>query len=116
LSVKLELGGPMINMYLLDNPDHYCSHKFGNLNWKSFVTTSQNSGMADEPTSDEINPHNKPPTVTVLKQGEKVIGLSPVTDYIWRPHKLESLSLYDWVRNCVQEERKKIVKEKRNEQ
>ncbi|KAF8238209.1 hypothetical protein L208DRAFT_1243294 [Tricholoma matsutake] len=87
LSVKLQLGGPMINLYLLDNPDHYCCHKFGHLYWKAFVTTSRGS--------------NKPSKVAVFKQGRKIIGLSPVMDYVWRPCEFESLNLYDWISNCV---------------
>ncbi|KAF8229497.1 hypothetical protein L208DRAFT_1286360 [Tricholoma matsutake] len=88
LSVKLELGGPMINLYLSNNPDHYCSHEFGHLYWKAFVTTSR--GLIDKPSK-----------VAVFKQGKKIIGLSPVMDYVWRPRELESLNLYDWISNCV---------------
>ncbi|THU95847.1 hypothetical protein K435DRAFT_563755, partial [Dendrothele bispora CBS 962.96] len=41
LSVRMELGAPMICMYLLDNPDHYTSHKFTPFHWKSYVTEAQ---------------------------------------------------------------------------
>ncbi|KAF8222189.1 hypothetical protein L208DRAFT_1323984 [Tricholoma matsutake] len=33
LSVKM---APMVNMYLLKNPDHYCSHNFRNCYWQAF--------------------------------------------------------------------------------
>ncbi|KIP01809.1 hypothetical protein PHLGIDRAFT_59691, partial [Phlebiopsis gigantea 11061_1 CR5-6] len=34
---KSEIGGPMACMYLLDHKDHYTSHEFRNLYWRSFV-------------------------------------------------------------------------------
>jgi len=36
-------------------------------------------------------------TVTLFKQGNQVLGISPVNDYIFRPIELESVSLYDWI-------------------
>jgi hypothetical protein len=35
--------------------------------------------------------------VTLLKQDDQVIGMSPVSDYISRPIELESVCLYDWI-------------------
>ena len=37
MSAKLELGSPMICLYLLGNPDHYTSHRFVPFYWFSFV-------------------------------------------------------------------------------
>ena len=37
MSAKLELGSPMICLYLLGNPDHYTSHMFVPFYWVSFV-------------------------------------------------------------------------------
>ncbi|TFK59091.1 hypothetical protein BDN72DRAFT_744058, partial [Pluteus cervinus] len=37
LSAKMELGSPMICMYLLGNPDHYTNVTFTSFYWKSFV-------------------------------------------------------------------------------
>jgi hypothetical protein len=37
LSSKMEIGSPMASMYLLENPDHYTSHRFVPFWWKSFV-------------------------------------------------------------------------------
>ncbi|TFK57899.1 hypothetical protein BDN72DRAFT_748303, partial [Pluteus cervinus] len=37
LSAKMELGSPMICMYLLGNPDHYTNLQFTSFYWKSFV-------------------------------------------------------------------------------
>ncbi|THU95125.1 hypothetical protein K435DRAFT_610416, partial [Dendrothele bispora CBS 962.96] len=48
LSVRMELGAPMICMYLLDQPDHYTSHKFVPFHWKSYVTEAQNAWENDQ--------------------------------------------------------------------
>ncbi|KAF8223998.1 hypothetical protein L208DRAFT_1313991 [Tricholoma matsutake] len=37
MSAKLEMGSPIICMYLLGFPDHYTSHKFVPFYWSSFV-------------------------------------------------------------------------------
>ncbi|KAJ4463368.1 hypothetical protein C8J55DRAFT_410515, partial [Lentinula edodes] len=36
LSTKLELGSPMISLYLLKNPDHYTSHNFVPFYWRTY--------------------------------------------------------------------------------
>ncbi|THU95718.1 hypothetical protein K435DRAFT_587196, partial [Dendrothele bispora CBS 962.96] len=36
LSVRMELGAPMICMFLLDNPDHYASHNFKPFHWSRY--------------------------------------------------------------------------------
>jgi hypothetical protein len=41
LSTKLELGAPMVCMYLLDNPDHYKNHTFIPFHWESYVKEAQ---------------------------------------------------------------------------
>ncbi|KAF8233423.1 hypothetical protein L208DRAFT_1266688 [Tricholoma matsutake] len=41
LSIKMEMGSPMICMYLIGNPDHYKSHKFPLFYWESFVWECQ---------------------------------------------------------------------------
>src|ERR1700724_1441046 len=38
IGAKMELGSPMIAMYLLGNPDHYMSHKFTLFYWSQFVS------------------------------------------------------------------------------
>lgn len=42
LAVKLELGAPMLAMYLLGHPDHYTDHKFIPFYWKTFVNDVRN--------------------------------------------------------------------------
>ena len=47
LSSKMEIGSPMASMYLLQNPDHYTSHKFILFWWKSFVNDITRSETSD---------------------------------------------------------------------
>ncbi|KAF8877980.1 hypothetical protein BD779DRAFT_1430579, partial [Infundibulicybe gibba] len=72
LSAKMEMGSPMVSMYLLGNPDHYKSHEFTVFYWQSY------------------------------RHG-RIVGLSPVYDYIYRPAALSDMSLYSWVRRCRRE-------------
>jgi hypothetical protein len=92
----------MISLYLLGNPDHYCSHKFQNCYWQGFVTKARSPFVKVTPKVDETA-GNETDRVTVFKHGNCVIGLSPVLDYIWRPRELENLNLYDWLCNYVRE-------------
>ncbi|KAJ3841853.1 hypothetical protein F5878DRAFT_502000, partial [Lentinula raphanica] len=73
LSTKLELGSPMISLYLLQNPDHYTSHDFVPFYWKPF------------------------PKVVLVKRKGKLIGLSSTFDYTHRPLTHDHYTLYDWV-------------------
>jgi hypothetical protein len=41
LSEKMEMGAPMICMYLLGNPDHYTDHSFIPFYWQSFVSEAR---------------------------------------------------------------------------
>jgi len=41
ISAKMEMGSPMISMYLLGNPDHYTDHKFIPFYWQSFVAEAE---------------------------------------------------------------------------
>jgi hypothetical protein len=100
LSTKSEMGGPMVCMYLLGNPDHYTSHKFVPFYWKTFV--NEVHSVWDSEVASTLN--NK---VAIIKVKKRIIGFSPVYDYIYRPSELEDLCLYDWVRRC---ERKRITR------
>jgi hypothetical protein len=100
LSTKLEMGAPMISMYLLQNPDHYTSHKFIPFYWKSFVTEARKHWHHSEESFE-------PDKIALMKKKGKIIGLSPVFDYIYRSSDLEEMNLYEWIRRC---ERKKISK------
>ncbi|KAF8872046.1 hypothetical protein BD779DRAFT_1380435, partial [Infundibulicybe gibba] len=82
LSARMEMGSPMVCMYLLGHPDHYKSHEFALFYWQSYV-----------------------------REARRIVGLSPVYDYIYRPVELSNMSLYDWIRRCRRVKlRKKSVK------
>ena len=93
LSTKTEMGGPMVCMYLLENPDHYTNHKFIPFFWYSFVLEAQKAwDILDESTHTE--------KVTLLRNKKHIIGLSPVYDYIYRPSELKYMNLYEWTLQC----------------
>ena len=105
LSAKAEMGAPMISMYLLGNPDHYTSHKFVTFYWQSFVREARRDFTDDESES------TAPQKVTIFKRKGRVVGLSPVHDYIYRPHELVEVNLYDWIRCYKREKARKNKKE-----
>ena len=73
LSTKAEMGSPMICMYLFRNPDHYTSYTFVPFNWQAFVTQVRQDFDADEK---EVQ------IISLIKKKGKIVGLSPVCDYI----------------------------------
>ena len=108
LSAKMEMGSPMISMYILGNPDHYKSHEFRVFYWVSFVNaarspwvervshdckevlktdgTSLNSNVAHHEQADTealAGIEESKEKVTILKYNNRFIGLSPVHDYIY---------------------------------
>ncbi|KAF8235498.1 hypothetical protein L208DRAFT_1256778 [Tricholoma matsutake] len=94
LTAKLEMGAPMICMYLLGLLDHYTSHMFTPFYWQSFVS---NAWSPWTPQDDTLDGKQDTENVTLFKQGNQVVGMSPVTDYISQPTELESVCLYDWI-------------------
>ncbi|KAF4582627.1 hypothetical protein EYR40_002550 [Pleurotus pulmonarius] len=48
-----------------------------------------------------------PNKVALVKKNNRVTGLSPVFDYVYRPDSLESMSLYDWAIRCTRVKPKK---------
>ena len=87
-------------MYLLKNPDHYTNFDSAPVFWKSFVNEAR------KPFNKEENDRSDD-KVTLIKRHGRIIGLSPIYDYIFRPSELQDLTLYDWVRLC---KRKKVNK------
>ena len=96
LSAKMEIGVPLACLYLLGYPDHYVSHRFTPFYWQSFVHEVRAHWNAE--VSSKIIPK-----VTIVKSRGRVIGLSPVYDYIYRPQELQNVSLYDWISRCKRE-------------
>ena len=95
LSAKAEMGAPMICMYLLGNPDHYTSHSFVPFYWQSYVGEVR---QIFEEVSEEQ------PKMTLIKKKGKIVGLSPVQDYVHRAPELEHINLYEWIR-CYKREK-----------
>lgn len=87
---KLEIGAPMACMYLLGNPDHYTSHSFVNLYWRSFVNEVLRTASTDKEIVDNV-----PENYVVIAKGMR--ASSPVYDYVFRPLKYSHMSLYEWV-------------------
>ena len=87
---KLELGSPMICLYLLGNPNHYTSHRFVLFYWLSFVQEVRKAW--DEDLTGE-----PPQKIGMLKQNGKIVRVSYVHDYIHRPEELDDMSLYTWI-------------------
>jgi hypothetical protein len=93
LSTKTEMGAPMVCMYLLGNPDHYTNHTFIPFFWHTFVLEAQKPW-------EEVDQSTQADKVTLVKTRKKIIGLSPVHDYIYRPSEFDDLNLYQWVLQC----------------
>ncbi|KAF8800468.1 hypothetical protein BYT27DRAFT_7117504 [Phlegmacium glaucopus] len=96
LSAKAEMGAPMIAMYLLGNPDHYTSHTFVPFYWQPYVQEVLKS-FSDEQPKD-------PQKVTVIMKKGRMVGLSPMHDYLHRPEELVHVNLYQWIR-CYKREK-----------
>ena len=93
LSTKIEMGAPIVCMYLLGNPDRYTNHTFIPFYWHSFIYEAQ---KAWEP----VDSSTQTDKVTIVRTEKQIVGLSPVYDYIYRPSELDDMNLYDWVLHC----------------
>ncbi|KAI0351716.1 hypothetical protein OH77DRAFT_1498333 [Trametes cingulata] len=96
LTAMREIGGPAACSYLLGIPDHYTNHTFKVFYWYAYVahasTTLPQQGDHDGATEADER-------VVVGLQGDKVVPLSKVNDYIFRPAFFENWSLYDYLRS-----------------
>jgi hypothetical protein len=77
ICTKLEMGSPMICLYLLGNPDHYTSHRFVPFYWQSFVHEVKKA-WDDDLTELE----DRAQKVAILKHNGRIIGISNVDDYV----------------------------------
>ena len=93
LTAKLEIGSPMASMYVLGNPDHYTSHEFVSFYWRSFV---KEACSIFDALLEEID--NTPEKVMLNKSRGKLVALSNVYDYIYRPSVFALVNLCDWIR------------------
>jgi hypothetical protein len=59
------------------------------------------------------NEENDREKVALIKSKGNIVGLSLVNDYVCRPHELDHLSLYDWIRLCSRDKLPLHMKQKR---
>jgi Helitron helicase-like domain at N-terminus/PIF1-like helicase len=131
LAGKMEWGSPIGCMYLLGNPDHYTNYMFTPFYWKSFVQEARKAWEPQNIPTEKIPQCNLSPAgpdpltkpinavddqhrekVTIFKRNGRVIGLSPVHDYICRPLEFETTCLYDWISRYRREKRRVNKKKK----
>jgi len=93
LTAKLEIGGPMASLYLLGNPDHYTSHKFIPIYWKSYVTEVMKYWNPNDVIQTDVDSEK----LVLQKKKGCFIGVSKIHDYVYRPEIYENLSLYEWI-------------------
>jgi hypothetical protein len=89
LTAKLEIGGPMVCMYLLGQPDHYTNMDFKPFYWRSFVREVRQAWNTDTDES--------PDKIALLPNQGNIIGLSNTSDYQHRPPTFIDMNLYDWI-------------------
>ncbi|KAI5821523.1 hypothetical protein K523DRAFT_197780, partial [Schizophyllum commune Tattone D] len=90
----MELGAPMVAMYLLGHPDHYSSHRFRPFYWTTFyhhIHQFWTHGETDE-------------KVLLMRKKGRIIGISEAQNYIFRAHALGHLKLYDFMLLCEREQ------------
>ncbi|KAF5381447.1 hypothetical protein D9757_009020 [Collybiopsis confluens] len=100
ISTKLELGSPMISLYLLQNPDHYTSHIFVPFYWRTFVTEARRYWSPDNDTSTD--------KVLIVKKGNRYVAIASTHDYTFRPIEHEHFNLYEWVRRFKRQAKPKF--------
>ena len=93
LTAKMEIGSPMASLYLLGNPDHYTNCKFSCVYWKNYVSEVMKYWKTDDDTQMDIDIEK----VVIQKQKGRIVGVSTVHDYVFRPHIYENVNLYEWI-------------------
>ena len=108
LTAKLEIGGPMASLYVLGNPDHYTHHRFVPFYWRPFVKEVL-SFWVDELRSEEASDMCEVLDKVVINKSEgQLIGLSKISDYMYRPTTCENDTLYDWICLSVKSGKRRI--------
>jgi hypothetical protein len=96
LTAKMEIGSPMVSLYILGNPDHYTKHRFIPFYWKGYVKEVLSIWEGND--SDEIpDLEYVSEKVVINKSHGGFIGISKVSDYVYRPVMYEDVSPYDWI-------------------
>lgn len=98
LTAKMEIGGPMASHYILGHPDHYTGHKFIPFYWKGYVKEALNAWIDEDNDTQMSELQQLEDKVVINKNRGRLVGLSKVSDYIYRPSSCENVCLYDWIR------------------
>ncbi|EIW58458.1 uncharacterized protein TRAVEDRAFT_80199, partial [Trametes versicolor FP-101664 SS1] len=102
LSARREIGGPAACSYLLGNPDHYTNREFKVLYWYTYLKRA----MVDSEHNVLVNPDGSDDKLLMTVTEKRVVGLSKVNDYIFRPAEFEHMSVYEYLR-CTDVVRKR---------
>ncbi|KAK0430068.1 hypothetical protein EV421DRAFT_1893638 [Armillaria borealis] len=98
LGAKMEIGAPMIY--------HYTNCTFVTFYWKSFVSEVRNSWKSENEPLEEVK-------IQIKRKDDKVIGVSPVEDYMKQSVELESMCLYEWISRYAPKSKKRRTKLKK---
>ena len=98
------MENPIVCIYLFRNLDHYTNYLFTPFYWQSYVREASRVWSREVTNLDQVGTEtipdldaNPPEKVTIFECNGRIIGLSPVQDYIFRPASLHSVCLYDWI-------------------
>ncbi|KZT22535.1 hypothetical protein NEOLEDRAFT_1025068, partial [Neolentinus lepideus HHB14362 ss-1] len=112
LTVKMEIGAPMASAYLLGNPDHYTSHRFQTVFWRSYVSEVMKSWDSNDLQTSADNMRTKTADkVMIWKTKEGYTPYSVVMDYTHCSKEYENVNLYDWIRLS----HKKVIPKKKKQ-
>jgi hypothetical protein len=110
LTSKMEIGGPMASLYILGNPDHYTDHKFVPFYWRSYVKEVLDAWSEVQGSEKVTDLDELPDKVVINKSQGQFIGLSKVSDYVYRPSMYDEVSLYDWIRFAKKSKKRRMMK------
>jgi hypothetical protein len=89
LTAKMGIGSPMASLYVLGNPDHYTNYEFIPFYWRPYIKWI--IGGFEDTSNEYDNPCNVPDNVVITKINGSLVGLSQITDYIFRPTIYEDM-------------------------
>lgn len=97
MSTKMEIGSPMAAMYVLGNPDHYCSHTYVNFAWQSYVTFVKSYWYKTAQVNESDDDNGAEDLLTIQNRNGSYVASSVVDDYRFRPAAYENVTLNEWV-------------------
>ncbi|KAJ7452796.1 hypothetical protein FB451DRAFT_992578, partial [Mycena latifolia] len=110
MSAKMEIGSPMASMHLLDNPDHYASHKYVTFAWRPYVQFIRTFWVSDVIGDGSDEQQDDEERVSIGRQDGKYIPASGVDNYRYRPVVYNNVTLYEWIQ--CSEKKKRTERER----